>query len=88
MIMRKTLFPATIALLLIGCQHTQVSYVPVSGAELKVQVQEAEAQCKAEITSGKDLIKLWNNLVSGFGKSFQNCMRIKGFERVEDPIVH
>ena len=84
--MFKCLLPAILALLLIGCQHTKFSYVPVSGAEVKMKVEDAETQCKSEIISGKDLGNLWNTIVLGYGKSLKQCMTKKGFERVEQPI--
>ena len=86
--MLKSLLPATLVLFFAGCQHTKVMYIPVSGADVKMQAEEAESQCIKEITSAKDLENIWSNFLTGFGESFQSCMSKKGFERIEERIGH
>ena len=84
--MLKSLLPAIIALSVIGCQHTKVRYIPLSGADVKIEVEDAETRCKSEIISGKDIGNLWNTVLLGYGKSLENCMIKRGFERVEEPV--
>ena len=84
-VIKKILLSASLGFLILGCQHSQIYYVPISGPQDKAQTTQAETTCKSKNLDASDLENIWLTIVKGPDKAMQECMASKGYKRIEKP---